>query len=456
MITRSLSMPGHSLPRRERSLSEPSSPTTDDINRTAERRLSLHSGLTALLQAASSQLVDLAEAAAARCQEAKIASRGDETGYSGDDSGSSDAGERLETPSNTPRMLPEADSRRQSFPEVLMTLLMDPNNANVITFLPDNNYFAIRTMEFSENILSHHFTVTSFEDFLELMRDWGFTRIDTQHTAGIEVFRHIHFKKGDWKRCAEMKMGEATSSLQMQRLALSERVRSDFSGSDDSMQATSKRRLSPSYARRESEATTNSQKQRKDRIEEPPSQPPAAIDLENLKSDEVRNLAQAITSQKLSLRPDDEQGKPATPLVDKAVENATRAIFTDAVESLLRDEHHSRETYLRHEKELGTSALPGVIPISKQLFSPTEVNANTSADSTSQLMVRTEIPVLSSSIISASSSSSPPPPSQTRGESKLSPPLSSTPNEHSVAELSQASSTPTTSTPPAQSSQPEF
>jgi hypothetical protein len=54
--------------------------------------------------------------------------------------------------------------------------------------------------------------------------------------------------------------------------------------------------------------------------------------------------------------------------VDGAVEAATHTIVTDAIESLLFDEEHTRETYRKHEKELSISTLPGVIPISKQLF----------------------------------------------------------------------------------------
>jgi hypothetical protein len=52
------------------------------------------------------------------------------------------------------------------------------------------------------------------------------------------------------------------------------------------------------------------------------------------------------------------------------VDNATHNIVTDAIETLLFDESHTRATYLKHEKELSTSSLPGVVPISKQLFSP--------------------------------------------------------------------------------------
>ena len=51
-----------------------------------------------------------------------------------------------------------------------------------------------------------------------------------------------------------------------------------------------------------------------------------------------------------------------------ASSSATHDIVTDAIEALLFDEIHTRETYNKHEKELSLSSLPGVVPISKQLF----------------------------------------------------------------------------------------
>jgi len=59
----------------------------------------------------------------------------------------------------------------------------------------------------------------------------------------------------------------------------------------------------------------------------------------------------------------------ALTLVDGGVKTATQNIVTDAIEALLFDESHSRDTFMRHEMELSVSSLPGVVPISKQLFS---------------------------------------------------------------------------------------
>ena len=85
-------------------------------------------------------------------------------------------------------------------------------------------------------------------------------------------------------------------------------------------------------------------------------------------------------------------------LIDGAVEKATRAIVTDAVESRLRDESHTRETYLKHEKELSQSVIPGVIPISKQLFSPSKQSATTVNTFTSENDMDTSTPAADESL----------------------------------------------------------
>jgi hypothetical protein len=80
--------------------------------------------------------------------------------------------------------------------------------------------------------------------------------------------------------------------------------------------------------------------------------------------EDVRGIALSITTEELKMKSDDDQH-----LVETAVNSATHTIVTDAIESLLRDKGHSKKTFLKHEEELSSSSLPGVVPISKQLFS---------------------------------------------------------------------------------------
>lgn len=136
-------------------------------------------------------------------------------------------------------------------------------------------------------------------------------------------------------------------------------------------------------------------------------QPPRSSSSLWSRHDEIRGLALALTAEKLNLRArkslcrasttnendtsssfsnsnNDSKGitSSSTALVDQAVHSATHTIVTDAIETLLHDENHTKETYLKHSKELSRSALPGVVPISKQLFEQQEqrpINAGTTA-----------------------------------------------------------------------------
>ena len=103
-----------------------------------------------------------------------------------------------------------------------------------------------------------------------------------------------------------------------------------------------------------------------------------AGDISN-RSDDFRSMALAITTEKLNLKCDSERKgdeENSTPLIERALESTTHTIVTDAIESLLRDEGHTKETYLKHEKELSRSSLPGIVPLSKQLFSPKDEVTN--------------------------------------------------------------------------------
>jgi hypothetical protein len=71
----------------------------------------------------------------------------------------------------------EPNPALQSFPELLMALAAQPENADKITFLPDGKYLAIRCDEFTRCLLPRYFAVETYEDFLSLCFDWGFTRI---------------------------------------------------------------------------------------------------------------------------------------------------------------------------------------------------------------------------------------------------------------------------------------
>lgn len=385
----------------ETSPSDPeAAPIPEERPRISEERprMRSHSGLSALIQAATSQLSNLAEGATSDASDNLSLSRhGD--GYAS----SNDADFRSSTQTPTPTIVPEEPGRKLSFPELLMTLLLDSQNSDILTFLPDGKFFAIRSKEFSRDLMIHHFHVSSFVDFLELIQGWGFTKINssnnTTRSSGIQVFRHPHFRKGLSKELCRIRFGQNPTDARM--MAIPDRARIEYSFSDDSWGSTSKRRLSPSHVCQES--VDSSQRQRV--VGDPSSavasdqelaSPSATVITQSKSHDsaevnassrrssgDFRSHALAITTEKLNIQcseddadnsnTDDDQTH-SVPLIDGGVERATHTIVADAIETLLRDEGHTRETYRKHEKELSISSLPGVVPISKQLFSPSEDN----------------------------------------------------------------------------------
>ena len=438
-----------------------------------------YSGLSALIQAATSQLGDLAET---------NTPGGSPTMHSNpttpmlegadlDLDGTSSWHRRDSAAATVTPLLTSIPDRGSGvaakffFPEVLMILLVNPAYEDIVTFLPDGKYFAIRRVDFSNLLLYKHFHLKSFEDFLELTRGWGFVRVngninedgDNNNTnngncnvpsinndssssssnskTDICVFRHPQFKKnqpvdmnkirfdnGDGKNRKHSR--SSTGDEAPPRIILEKTVSDDSNTSNRSMNNSNnnnnnntKRKLSPSRVNRDSEDYR--QRLRTKSKPFPVDVDPLSLSVSTYdqsgqqvrrrSSLELRCVAQAITESKLHLNsgelikeddnndhdspmlnimnsstyprsgpgptspPQLERGQStSSSLVDGGVETATHNIVTDAIEALLFDESHTRETYNRHEKELSVSSLPGVVPISKQLFSPSENNNSNS------------------------------------------------------------------------------
>ena len=368
------------------------------------------SGLSALIQAATEQLGHLVDADNNTASDASELSHQchQADGYASSSDGD---GLRATTPTLTPTIFKE-DGKKLTFPALLMTLLLDPDNSDIITFLPDGKFFAIRTNEFAEDLMIRHFNLKSIEGFLELMKVWGFDRINgnnSHHTnSTIQVFRHPHFKRGAIGSIKRIRFGQDPTDARMS--AMPDRARIEYTMSEDSQGSSTKRRLSPSHVGRDSEDTPQKQQRAQgdssvdgDHEHTPSSMGTTSSSLNDSNhhpqarrrsSTEIRSYALAITTSKLDLHCSDEEDNvdaealPALTvrrssairsssgmgssgrLVDGAVEKATHTIVTDAIETLLFDEGHTRETYRKHEKELSKSSLPGVIPISQQLFAP--------------------------------------------------------------------------------------
>lgn len=310
----------------------------------------LPSGLSALIQAATSQLGHLADVASSQ--------------HKVDDAA-------------TPIISPQ---QQHSFPEQLMTLCLDPENFDTITFLPDGKFFAVRQSSFQDSMLTYFDCLTQFSDFVRLTEEWGFSRIGGNDTE-IVVFRHPKFISGDYAKCRLIRQGESPETVRMH--ALPNRRIVSGTTDDNTISSQPKRRLSPGFLAHKDSVSSLSSRQRRyadsDTTDLPErkvssggesdlSYTESKLPLAPFQSDEdyVRSTALSITTEKLKLDQHNEDT-----LAETAVTSATHGIVTEAIESLLRDECHSKKTFLKHEKELSRSSLPGVIPVCKQLFAPT-------------------------------------------------------------------------------------
>jgi hypothetical protein len=347
----------------------------------------LPSGLSALIEAATSQLGHFVE-------------------------GEEEHEDVTEPPTVSPPPSRQSIEPHHSFPERLMRLCSNPENVNVITFLPDGKFFAVRVTAFCETLLRTYFDdLSSFDHFVTRAEQWGFSKLGRE---GIAIFRHPSFVQGDYELCLAIQFGESPKAVRLQ--ALPERARSICSADESpvlsdsttssrgapaaaaAQQLQTKRQLSP-RTRRESLSSLASTKPRVDdssSLTTPSLKTGEQTHDESNSShlmmdeDSVRSVAMAITTDRLKLQlPQDStmlRGGPSgdlnninnasnNTLVETAVSSATHEIVTDAIESLLRDEGHSKETFLKHEKELSRSSIPGVVPVCKQLFCSTYKDA---------------------------------------------------------------------------------
>ena len=412
-----------------------------------------YSGLSALIQAATSQLGDLAETAPSEMNSPEGSPpflsnpttptlEGAQLYLDGTSSWHRNGvGAATVTPVLSSIEGEGLATAKLYFPEVLMLLLANPGNEDIITFLPDGKYFAIRRLEFAKELLHQHFQISNFEEFLEETRGWGFIRVNGNINVNcngisntndgdcndsskgnssiskedIFVFRHPHFEKN--QPVDMVKMRRQRQNHECFFFGDKATTRKGREQNVNSETNSSKRQLPPST---DNEGVDEyRQRSRKDAkklaVDTDPfllsgSSSDQPLQLRRRSSLELRGVAEAITASKLQLNSSmdnikDESGNDdsailsnadgtiylrngsdrmpgklerrqstASSLVDGGVETATQNIVTDAIEALLFDEGHTRETYNRHEKELSISSLPGVVPISKQLFSVNDSN----------------------------------------------------------------------------------
>jgi HSF-type DNA-binding len=461
-------------------LHQPTRPPTTARSASATT-VSFH-GLSALIEAATSQLEHLAEVASSQLHDNDDYNNDDDTDAAAaaplddeeddvDDDNLNDAtttGEFHERRKDTTKK--DAELSQADFPKRLLLLCLDPNNSDTITFLPDGKFFAIRQSNFATFLARYFEGLSSFDDFVQLTERWGFSRIgstnstlassstsrseaDATHSPststvssqGIVVFRHPNFLASDAERCRLIRYGDCPEKVRMYALPSHNRINvGGLSDLANNVVQQPKRRLSPGFLNRQEippstattrqrvnddngedgsggdEAANHAQSRRHERsvslgeendlatpelvaIAPKPRQrhslpvplaptslsqvtrnDPSPISISDYYSnDHARSMALSITSEHLKLTthkrkpgktnssPVTSSTAPTTTLAETAVTSCTHDIVTDAIESLLRDARHSKEMYLKHEKELSKSSLPGVVPVCKHIFAPT-------------------------------------------------------------------------------------
>mmetsp|Transcript_3428 Transcript_3428/g.5110 ORF Transcript_3428/g.5110 Transcript_3428/m.5110 type:complete len:384 (+) Transcript_3428:73-1224(+) len=318
---------------------------------------SSHRGLSALLNAVTIHISRSGESGTQNGQEQDCKDRADaEHCCHGSDKKSGDA-------IGTPTIVPESNELlNDNFPRKLMTLLLKSDNGDIITFLPDGKYFALRKDKFAERLMGKIFALNSYDSFRQQLNRWGFELVATT-LPDINVFRHRLFRKGDWELCEKMNETKADSS----KLIISTSEAANFkdvpSMADRNSCEGTKRRLSPSTG---SEITDTSSS--KLRLESNGKDNKNRNNQNECNPDDYRSKNYSA-SIKLDVCEENDQ---RVSLVQKAVSSATQSIVADAIEALLWDEDHTRKTFENHAEELSKSSVNGLVPISKQLFASRE------------------------------------------------------------------------------------
>ena len=355
--------------------------TKNEQEITGQDHAPFHTGLSALLSAVTIQLNDSHEKEmGSDVPNSSVATRIISSDAPSGEKPVAHENGGADTQKSTPTMAPEV-AKKVPLPESLMNLLMDESNADILTFLPNGKFFAMRTQEFSTHLMKQHFALDTFESFLKELREAGFTRIEIDQPE-IEVFHHRLFCKGDWKKC-EVLIGELEKrNKESSQLNVTMQTMGSLNDHHVVDRTESfKRRLSPAHAGKTTSCQSNYQKSKvhnsSSGVESSEtgviSSPPDPVRLlREASNEDYHNAARTIAAEKIIRNgqghPSVGQHQQPVPLEQQAVADTTKTIVADAIESLLRDEDHTRKTFRNHEKALSQSSLPGVVPISKQLF----------------------------------------------------------------------------------------
>jgi hypothetical protein len=96
--------------------------------------------------------------------------------------------------------------KKQTFAELLMTVVEDPANQDVITWMPDGKAFTIKNhKKFTRNSMPKLFNIRNMSSFVRKLGRWGFQRVHEKETRNSDIFKHPKFQRGKWELCRQVR-----------------------------------------------------------------------------------------------------------------------------------------------------------------------------------------------------------------------------------------------------------
>lgn len=112
-----------------------------------------------------------------------------------------------ETPATSPsasltRNNKNKDAKKQTFAELLMSVLEDPVHEEIMGWMPDGMAFTIRNHKrFTLELMPKVFNIRNMSSFVRKLGRWGFQRVHEKETRNSDIFKHPEFQRGSWETC---------------------------------------------------------------------------------------------------------------------------------------------------------------------------------------------------------------------------------------------------------------
>ena len=93
-------------------------------------------------------------------------------------------------------------SKKITFAEQLMDILDNPENNDVISWMPEGDSFTIVDhKKFTLNKMPKLFNIRNMSSFVRKLGRWGFNRVHEKETRNSDIFKHPHFVRGNRDLC---------------------------------------------------------------------------------------------------------------------------------------------------------------------------------------------------------------------------------------------------------------